>query len=140
MTEQKRYSLSDSDIVVIFDGINGSNDMNTIIRNTIVGTWNAILAQEGMSWDDFDENNQLDIRAYEIPNDQITEIAEAMKKRLFDIGISPIGVTNAMMEFVVQYGPTGYEKPIGAHPTIVDETDLVELDDFPYVAHKPHSN
>lgn len=120
--EQKRYSLSDSDMLGIFEKIENSQDAGDVIVNGIKATWNAVLAQEGKDWNSFDSVNRLDPSAYAIPKDQSAEIVERMKKRAFALGISKIGVTSALLDFM-NWGPSYYD----SHPSIVDGDDLTSV-------------
>lgn len=101
---QNRYGLSDSDLLGIYEAIDNSVPHDLLVR-TVKAVWNAILAQEGLSWDDVDALIPGD---YAIPADQLTEIAERFKKRAFALGFSKIGVTNLMLDLIVQYGPVTY--------------------------------
>lgn len=150
----KKYTLSDSDMLGINEGIDNSNSAPDVIFHSIMGTWNAIFAQEGTTFSEYvDKHGSIDPTAFGIPEDQKLEIAERMRKRLLALNISPIGITNALIDFTVQYGPSQYKPddfPMGefAHgtqeilplPTIKpDGSDLIELNDFPYEVHKPRA-
>lgn len=105
---QNRYSLSDSDMLGIQEEIEKANYADEITFFGIKATWNAILAQEGKSWDDFTPENPLPTTEFSIPRDQSAEIAERMKKHAAKIGISPLGQTNILMDYM-NYGPLYYE-------------------------------
>lgn len=104
---QSRYSLSDSDMLSIFERIDRSTDPNGVILNTVIGMWNAILGQEGESWESYTAQRQIDPTAFAIPQDQAIEISERMKKRLFALHVSDIGVTNALLD-LMNVGPSTY--------------------------------
>lgn len=104
---QNRYSLSDSDMLGIFERIDKATDPNSVILQTVIGTWNAILGQEGESWESYTANKQLDPTAFAIPADTFSDIVERMRKRLLTLNVSPLGVTNAMMD-VMNVGPSTY--------------------------------
>lgn len=104
---QNRYSLSDSDMLGIFERIDKATDPNSVILQTVIGTWNAILGQEGESWESYTAKDKIDPTAFAIPDDTFSEIVERMKKRLFALGISDIGVTNALLD-VMNVGPSTY--------------------------------
>lgn len=105
----KRYTLSDSDMLGILAEIDSVENASSVIYAAVIGTWNAILAQEGTSFALYTKDNSFNPTEFGIPRDQKVEIAERMKTRLLALNISPIGVTNAMMDFTVQYGPSYYE-------------------------------
>lgn len=101
---QNRYSLSDSDMLGITEAIdNGTRESLLVVA--VKATWNAILAQEGKSWDEIDPLVPGD---YAIPADQLTELSERFKKRAMALGISDIGVTNLMISYIANYGPSTY--------------------------------
>lgn len=104
---QNRYSLSDGEMVEITSNIDNSQNGTEIIHYGIIGTWNAILAQEGMSFADFHPGNPLSPQDWAIPSDQAEEIMDRMRKRGLVLGISEIGVTNILMDWV-NVGPSSY--------------------------------
>lgn len=103
-----KYTLSDSDMLGITEAIDNSKTGSDVIFFGIRATWNAILAREGMSWNDFNCYNPLDPTAYGIPRDQSNEIAERMKKRAMQLGVSDIGVTNILLDYM-NHGPSYYD-------------------------------
>lgn len=102
------YTLSDSDMLGITEAINSGVDGSDTVFFGIKATWNAILAQEGKSWDDYTPDNPLPTTQFAIPRDQSAEILEKIKSHVLALGVSPIGVTNLMMDFI-NYGPSFYE-------------------------------
>lgn len=123
----KKYTLSDAEMLEINNAIDKANTAPDVIFQAIMGTWKAILAQDGTFFSEYvDTHGALNPTDFGIPEDQKLEIAERMKTRLLALTISPIGITNALIDFTVQYGPSQYAP-----------TDTVELTDFPYVGYKP---
>lgn len=105
----KHYSLSDSDMLGINEAIDKAYNAYTVTYASVMGTWDAILAQEGNNFHSYVEaHGTIDPTAFAIPADQKLEIAERMRKRLLALNISPIGITNALIDFTVQYGPSTY--------------------------------
>lgn len=108
MTEQRKYSLSDSDMLGIFEQIDSAPTGHELSLYGVRATWNAILAQEGLSWNDYSPEQPLNPSLYAIPREQSTEIIERMKKRAMKIGLSSITTTNVMMDYM-NWGPLYYE-------------------------------
>lgn len=104
MSEQNKYSLSDSDMLGINEAIDNSEKHDLLVRS-VKAVWNAILSQEGKSWDDIDVLIPGD---YAIPSDQMIEIGERFKRRAMALGFDSITVTNLMLELITNYGPSTY--------------------------------
>lgn len=105
---QNRYSLSDSDMLGITEAIDGSDNIGNLFLNAFNVTWNAILAQEGKSLNDFGDDNLLNVFDYAIPRDQSAEINDRMIKRAGAIGINAEGVTSILLEWM-NVGPSTYD-------------------------------
>lgn len=106
---QKRYSLSDSDMLGITKAMDKVNYPDSLLLVAYRETWNAILAQEGKSLNDFDGvDTFLDPRDWAIPQEQLNELSERLKKKAFALGFGDIAVTNLLIEYIAQYGPATY--------------------------------
>lgn len=104
---QKRYSLSDADMLGIFEAIDNRISAFDIFVYGWSATWNAILAQEGLSLADFTEDS-IDPRKYAIPTDQANEITNRMITRARKVGVDNMTITSVIMMEWINVGPASY--------------------------------
>lgn len=108
---QKRYGLSDADMLSINEQIDSASNGLEVMYKGISATWNAILAQEGMTFGEalteLKDGKKFQPTEFAIPFDQSIEITERMKNRMIALDVSEIGISSLLIDWV-NIGPSTY--------------------------------
>lgn len=99
-----RRPLSDGEIETILASIVAAETLADVAVNAIVGTFNALLADQGKTWADV---ASIDPTAYQIPEQQAQRILGAMGERARHI--SPGDAAVHVMLVWVDKGPSSYQ-------------------------------
>ena len=94
------YTLSDAEMLDIFERIDKCTTIEGVILNTVIGTWDAILGQEGETWESYTKKHKVIPGNFGIPEDQMAEITKRMVDRLIAINADPIVRANAVLDWV----------------------------------------
>lgn len=81
-----RRPLTDQEIDAVVAGINAATNSAELVVAAIREIFNALLADTGQRFDDFDEDNRINPADYAIPTSQWTALAAAMTGRAGEWG------------------------------------------------------
>lgn len=111
-----RRPLTETEVASIHEGIDAADTPTDALMAALTLTFNALLSDNGETFEDYSAERPLDGMRLLIPNSQWCQIGEWLNERAGALAQSDIGRVNLALSWM-NSGPSGYETTTteGAH-------------------------